>query len=65
MSDQKKSKEQRDQHGRNLDKKKKKALLKTFLRKEIRSPFVAPIGLIAHVPFKTCKKLGLNAESFK
>ena len=52
------------QISREIDKKKKKKLLKTFMLKGLRGPFRAPIGQIVRVSPKSCNKLGLNKDLF-
>jgi hypothetical protein len=47
---------------REIDKKKKKHLMKTFLKQGLRKPFCAPIGQIVHISTKTCEHLGIAKE---
>jgi hypothetical protein len=50
---------------RELDKKKKKHLFKTFIRQGIKKPFCAPLAQIVHISPKSCNKLGVDKEKFR
>jgi hypothetical protein len=47
---------------REIDKKKKKHLMKTFLKQGLRKPFCAPLGQIVHLSQKTCAALKISKE---